>query len=420
MPRQDRLSLQSIAFNPTPFQAVTFTPQTADVSLLSNAFNKIEERETNLAQQRSAVRQTLGNIKEQLYASPDNNAFIDKKIKNIENSINEYALTGDYAGAINKAIDEGSRLATDAELNARLSASKEYTSEVERQRKRVESGDIDQQTFDWWYDTQATWNPTFDTDDVGNVIGLKDANIAKKAPLKSFDVAELAKAAFSLINPSETSSSSERKWSSQSGDTSGVRTGGGGSRMSGSSRRQVTEQDIKDNMAEILRTSGITFDQLVQYYQSYYHHIGVLENELAQIQKEKGIDSRDYKDKLYEKQKYENNVTNNQSDASLELFIARMINDSNYPKTLSYSITSTQSRSESDNFNIAKSEDTPNPTNPGRGDLQDNNNLAKPGNVGHWNGYLYVAGGNEGEKADRSAQSSGNNALNMLSQPKKK
>ena len=50
MPRQDRLSLQTVQFNPTPFQAVTFTPQAADASILANSLAKQEERELKAAE----------------------------------------------------------------------------------------------------------------------------------------------------------------------------------------------------------------------------------------------------------------------------------------------------------------------------------------------------------------------------------
>ena len=415
MPTQPRMSLQTIQFNPTPFQGVGFQAVAPEVSILANSLGKIEERENNLMQQRSVVRQALGEARNQLYASADNNAFIDKKVREIEDNINSFVALGDLSGAINAATDMGSKLATDAELNARLTASKEYSSEIERQRKRVESGDIDQQTFDWWKDTQATWNPTFDIDNNGNVIGLKDSNIAKKAPLKSFDVADLAKAAFSLINPSETTRTSERKWDTRSGDTSGVQSGGGGTRMSSSSKRQVTEKDIRDNMNEILRTSGITFDQLVQYYESYTHHIDVLENELSQIQKEQGIDSRAYKDKLFEKQKYENNVSFNQSEASLELFIARMINDSNYPGTLSYSITSSENRTANNDFNVTKAADETNPTNTGGGNGSNLVEKAPKGTIsGNWYPYLNVGNSNVGQQADDAAKQAADNASNLF------
>lgn len=414
MPRQDRLSLQTIEYNPTPFQALTFTPQAADANILARSFDTMAQRERDLAQQKSAVRQALGTVKEQLYASSDNNDFINRKVKEVEDAINAYTDLGDYAGAINIALDKGSKLTTDSELNARLAASKEYTSEIERQRKRVESNEIDQATFDWWKDTQATWNPTFDKDEAGNIVGLKDSNIAKKAPVKTLDVAELAKAAFSLINPSEKSGTTERKWTSKTGDTSGILSGGGGSRLSSSTKREVTEQDIRDNMDEILRLSGATEAQLMQAYEVYMHQTDVLNQELEDIKNREGVNSLNYKNKAYELQRHLNKITSNQSDATLELFIARTINEARYPKTLSYVMSSTENRTGNDSVNIAKAPDDGNSGN--NGGNNGGNLVEKPaaGTIGGWNPYFPIGADNPGQKADRSAQGSGEAALGQF------
>ena len=62
---------------------------------------------------------------------------------------------------------------------------------------------------------------------------------------------------------------------------------------------------------------------------------------------------------------YEDVLSNNQSAASLELFLARLVNNSNYAKTLAYSVTSSGTSREDEDFSIAKGENTP--TNTGGG-----------------------------------------------------
>lgn len=399
---------------PTMFQITPtdYNVEPINMSYLQHSSDKIEERQNNLEQQRSAIRKAFGDVRQQLYNSPDNNEFIEKKIAEVENKINSYVLTGDYAGAVRAAMDAGSKVSQDAELNARVKASQEYTNEVERQRKRVESGDIDQITFDWWIDTQAPWEPDFDRDANGNIVGLKDSNFAKKAPVKTLNMEEFAKAMFSLVNPSETSRSSERKWSSNTGDTSGIREGGGGRRYSTSSRREVTEQDIRDNMAEALNLCGMRLDQVTQLYDAYEHHIEVLDKEMKAIADKEGVDSIKYKNKAVEKQKYQNVLSNNQSAASLELFIARLVNKSNYPKTLAYSVTSTGTGREDETLNITKAAGDDSRNNgSGNGNYVEK---VSQGSTGSFkNGYRYEAG-NVGQKADAKAQDSGNNALNMF------
>lgn len=411
MPRESRLmtlkTIQPTAFQITP---TDYNVEPINMSYLQHSSDKIEERQNNLEQQRSAVRKAFGEIRQQLYDSPDNNEFIDKKINEVESKINSYVLTGDYAGAIRASMDAGSKVAEDAELNARLKASQEYRNEVERQRKRVESGDIDQITFDWWVDTQAPWEPNFDRNDNGEIIGLKDSDFAKKAPLKTFNIEEFAKAMFSLVNPSETTKTNQRKWGTTKGDTSGIRDVDSGTRFSSSSRRQVTEQDIRDNMAEALNLCGMRFEQVMQLYDSYEHHIEVLDRELTDIRNKEGVDSIKYKRKQFEKQKYINVLSNNQSAASPELFIARIVNNSKYPETLAYSVTSSDTRREDENANIDKAPETPN--NPGGGGNNGGtSSQGYPAQTGGWRGYLDFTGTNPGQAADASAQSSGSAAL---------
>lgn len=420
MPRESRLmTLKTI--QPTTFQ---ITPTDYDVepvnmSYLQHSSDKIEERQNNLEQQKGVARKAFGEIRQQLYDSPDNNAFIDKKIEEYENRLNSYLLTGDYAGAVRISMDSATKLAEDAELNARLKASQDYKNEVERQRKRVETGDIDQITFDWWQDTQAKWAPDFDKDANGEIIGLKDANFAKKAPVKTLNMEEFSKAMFSLVNPSETSRSSERKWSSTTGDTTGIRDGGGGRRYSTSSKRQVTEQDIRDNMAEAFALGGVRLDSAIQMYDAYEHHVEVLENELAELEKTEGVNSTKYKNKLVEKQRYEDVLSNNQSAASLELFLARLVNNSNYAKTLAYSVTSSGTSREDEDFNIVKGENTL--TNPGGGGTGNgNDNTPYPARTGGWLPSFTYTGNNPGAQADNSAQASGNAAIEKLEGEDKK
>ena len=70
MPRQNRLSLQSIQFDPTPFQAVTFTPQAVDASILQRSLAQQEEREQNATKSLAEANKVFATMRSQLHQDP--------------------------------------------------------------------------------------------------------------------------------------------------------------------------------------------------------------------------------------------------------------------------------------------------------------------------------------------------------------
>ena len=137
---RNRMSLNSVDFQPTLFTPIEFKPVEQDFSILERAMAKQEERKEKAITQQSLVKQALGKAREQLHQDDETLSWFDAKARDIENNIQLSANLGDYATALQTGIIAAGDIANDKELNARIRTNAQYNEEVERQRQRINKG----------------------------------------------------------------------------------------------------------------------------------------------------------------------------------------------------------------------------------------------------------------------------------------
>lgn len=176
------IGLTQPVFTPATFQAATFTPQTADLSLLQKSLAQIEERKDKTLQQTNALRAAIGKV--QLNEAED--AWKTNYINDIQNQIDQAAQLGDYSTALNVATTLAGRVASDPALLGRERANAKYQEEF----RRIQADNtLDTLTKQRW----AALNPySYEDvkDDKGNIVGGTQW-AAKFNPVADVDINKL-------------------------------------------------------------------------------------------------------------------------------------------------------------------------------------------------------------------------------------
>ena len=118
MPTQPRMSLQTVAFNPTPFQAVTFTPQAADTSILAHSFDTIAQREKEASEKLGAMDTTFSQLRAKLHQDPETLKWFDDYTNAQKTKVKNYVDNYDFSTAINKAVELAGETLNNPELNS--------------------------------------------------------------------------------------------------------------------------------------------------------------------------------------------------------------------------------------------------------------------------------------------------------------
>lgn len=351
MPTQNRMSLQTAVFNPAPFQPVAFTPQAADVSLLSNAFSTIASREEKASEKLSAMDASLAQLRSKMHQDEETLKWFDdfsneQKLK-VKNYVNNY----DFAGAINKAVELGGSILNNADVQGRIYANEKYEKLVASLDDMLKKGDIEQPTYDWWKDThEYKYKPI--TDGNGNIVG-GDLDMSTSLPVKDINWAGQAMAAFKLISPSKKGSSTSR--STQVSNTTdkdisrGKATYKAGesvssSYTSSSNTEKVLKQDIIDRMEELLSSTSGGYAQAEQAFDVAMHDFNkLLDAYNLELEKDPNSDAAkslgqkiDARKKIFYK---------NDAIIDYKEYYARMITDSLYADGLAYDWKTTSSGS---------------------------------------------------------------------------
>ena len=254
MPRQNDYSLQTVAFNPTPFQAVTFTPQAADANILAHSFDTITQREKETSEKLGAMDTTFSQLRAKLHQDPETLAWFDKYTAEQKTKVKNYADNFDFAGAINKALELAGETINDPELNARINANTTRTKLEETVYKRFQEGKIGKNTLKWWHKHNQFHYENIYDENTGKVIGGTDYNDDTLVPYDDLSEAEVLKAAKDFLEVHKTSTS--RQSSSQTGsrggdpgETTSIKTTGSGSSFT---HEWNTPQELWDNMDAII------------------------------------------------------------------------------------------------------------------------------------------------------------------------
>ena len=144
MPTQPRMSLQTIEFNPTPFQAVTFTPQAADVSILQRSLAQQEEREQKATQSLSDANKVFATMRSQLH---QDKRTMDRFTEWQNDKLDRlYQLRNlDPGRAYNEATLLATEVTNDAEMQGRIRNNTEF---AEWEKNLKDNKNINQVTKD--------------------------------------------------------------------------------------------------------------------------------------------------------------------------------------------------------------------------------------------------------------------------------
>lgn len=352
---RQRLTLNTVDFQPTVFSPIEFKPVEADYSILERAMAKQEERKEKAVTQQSLVKQALGKAREQLHQDDDTLAWFDAKARDIENNIQIVANVGDYDSALQTGIAAAGDIANDTELNARIRTNAQYNEEYELQRKRIGNG-INQATFDWWVKNNPyTHENIYDKD--RNVIGAKDWK-SEYTPVDDLDYAQLAQTAFKLLSPERNESSST------SNAVKGTQTYAGVTKGGQSSYVRVTLDKIYTNINSIIGSNPNNWRAVRQGFQ-------VALNELDKLREERdsyeiGSDEYNLRNQQYEDQlayfKGENNQTLSNTEEGWKIYTARVLSDNMFAKGMAYDW-----RTSGSTLQVDAPANPTNPTNPGNG-----------------------------------------------------
>lgn len=239
------------------------------LDIFGNSVDKITQQHEKALEQQSAIRQALANI--QLNAAEDKwkQEYIDDISKQIDNA----AQFGNYSTALNTATTLAGKALSDPALRGRMRANEQYEKELERQKTRVDRGEIGQNTYAWWLKN----NPYTYSDirnENGTIVGGTEYEPTFR-PVNDINWASAAMAAFKMISPYKSSVSTDggTSVSNQTGEsiTRGGKTYKAGESISSTghssfSQEKVTKEQIIARMEELLGSTADGYRQAEQAY----------------------------------------------------------------------------------------------------------------------------------------------------------
>ena len=328
MPRteRNRMSLNTVGFQPTVFNALDYKPAEIDYSPLAKSFALQEERKERAAQQQSIVKQTLGKVREQLHEDEETAGWFNNYTKNIENDINNAVSVGDYSNALIKATNAAGNILNDPEVIARIRTNQEYEEELKVQQARRDRGDISQDTYAWWVkENPYKFVPI--TDDNGNVTGSQKYEPTSR-PVNDIDWPRLYMSAKQMLTPQKGSS----------GYTGNVDKSGNAIGTKSSNNYQfekLTPQAITDAAAKILAEN---FQGVVQDFNVKLFQIEKLKGEIEKL--EAGSTERQLKEAqlatMQELFTGANGLPLTNDEAGWKIYTERMITNGLYSEGLAY------------------------------------------------------------------------------------
>lgn len=342
MPRQQRLSLPTAGIEFTPFQGGSFTPQAINTGLLSDAFNTIAQREKETSEKLGAMDASFAQIRSKMHQDAETLKWIDDFAEQQKLKVKNYVNNYDFAGAINKATELAGSVLKDAGVQGRIHANEQYEKLVSSLDEMLKKNEIEQPTYDWWKDTHEFSYKDI-TDGNGNIVGGELAT-NQSLPVKDINWAGHAMAAFKMISPNKSGSSTSR--STQVSNTTdkdisrgkaNIKAGESisSSYSSGSTRERVSKQDILDRMEELLGATSGGYAQAEQAFDVALHDFNKLV-ESYNIENAKNPGSKTANDLAQKIQARKRLFYKNDSIIDYKEYYARMVTNELYADGLAY------------------------------------------------------------------------------------
>lgn len=124
------------------------TPIRMNLDAYAQALNKIDQRDIQARQITSQINAGLSDLYSKLNVA--DHPWLQSYIDDINKQINDAASYGNYANALNTAMDLAGKAANNPELYARIKANQDYETKRKEIEARANSGDISQVTRDRW------------------------------------------------------------------------------------------------------------------------------------------------------------------------------------------------------------------------------------------------------------------------------
>lgn len=350
MPTRNNNRQQTVGWTPAVFQGEEWSPTPFDYSVMERSLARQEERQNKATQQISAVKVALGQAREKLHRDDATLQWFDEKANQIEQNLQDYANVGDFAGAINRAIQEAGDLATDAELAGHIRNNSEYQQQMKELDDMVNKNIISNATANW-IRKENPYSINFKRDGDGNVIGTEEWKFKEK-PVADLDINKFIEEAFKSINPDQISGSvASNVYDSQGNlvrrnpninqsipnNTSYI---GAISQQHSSTTRQVRAKEILDQVMERLYALPDWEQKLRQLYngafQSYKDNKEKFDN-----MSEDDPNYQIYSDLINRQEElfYKNGQVNKQDVETFKNYFTRVLFDSPQAKAYGYKIS---------------------------------------------------------------------------------
>lgn len=233
---------------PATFSGYVYNPTTEfkhqDYDLLSRTIEARETRIDKANERKNAIDEALGKLESQLHNDEKTRTWFQNYKDSIQKEIANEINAGNYRSAIRLATNKASEIILNPEVQGRIKTNQQYQQIREEQRKLAGNN---QKLFEYWINSNPYKYENV-TDDTGKVISHKDYT-PNFTLLGEPNLTGLASAAFKIITPEKTASSTTKDYTSDS-----------------YSREWITEQQIKDNLGAILVDSGTSLAQIEQKY----------------------------------------------------------------------------------------------------------------------------------------------------------
>lgn len=212
------MSLKALKFDPVAFTPFQYEYKPNDFSILERSLAQREKRMNEASEAKGAIDVALAETELKLHEN-DKEWFRNYK-EDINNKIQSNIDAGNFGVAFRTAKTTAGEVAKDSAILSRIEANTKYLEDEKALNERVKSGEISQDTKEWWLATQGSYENRITYDDKG-VATLKDIG-----PLYS-DVtdSEIWAAIAKLIPAEKGSSSGQGSTTNADGTGSGWQSG---------------------------------------------------------------------------------------------------------------------------------------------------------------------------------------------------
>ena len=194
------MSLKALQFNPVAFTPFQYEYKPTDFSVLERSLAQREQRMNEAAEAKGAIDVALAETELKLHEN-DKEWFRNYK-EDINNKIQSNIDAGNFGVAFRTAKTTAGEVAKDSAILSRIEANTKYLEDEKALNERVKSGEISQDTREWWLATQGSYENRITYDNKG-VATLKNTG-----PLYSDITDSEIWAAIAKLIPAEKGSSS--------------------------------------------------------------------------------------------------------------------------------------------------------------------------------------------------------------------